>query len=277
MTRSRRPCFRWASGPGLALCLVLAAGCVTRGTYREVVEERDQLRSQKQALDQRVELLEASNQSLGTERVQLIEQMEDLRQERAELDRNVRRLRKTEADLSENLRAREEALASREAEIAELRGTYEGLVSDLESEVAAGQIQIEQLRSGVRLNLTQDVLFASGEARLNQAGASVVSKVAKRLREIPHAVEVQGHTDNVPISTARFPSNWELAAARATEVVRLLAKQGVSPARLRAVSFGEYVPVASNDTPAGRAKNRRIEIRLEPVHEAPAKAPAASP
>ena len=271
----------WSTRSRIELLVILAAlwsaGCVTSGTHREVVSERDELAVDKGRLETRVEQLEASNESLGAERVALLEEMEDLRQEREALDRNVRRLRSTEADLSDKLETTSEALEIHERELDRLRGTYEGLVSDLEQEVADGQIEIEQLRSGVRLNLTQDVLFASGRARLNEAGISVVRKVARRLGQVPNYVEVQGHTDDVPISSKQFPSNWELAAARASQVVRLLAQEGVNADRLRAVSFGEFQPSAPNETPEGRAKNRRIEIRLEPAEpELPANAPAES-
>ena len=98
----------------------------------------------------------------------------------------------------------------------------------------------------------------------------MVSKVAARLKTASYRIQVQGHTDPIPIRSNlrdRYPTNWELAAARASQVVRLLAEQGVEPDRLRAVSFGEYRPVASNKTAGGRAKNRRIEIRLEPAVE----------
>jgi chemotaxis protein MotB len=241
-----------------ALLLLWLPGCVTRGKYREAVEERD-------ALKQKVELLEASNESLGTERVQIIEEMETLREAHTALDRDVNELRKVKAELSDNLQAREAELSARTQEVEQLKGTYQGLVSDLEAEVAAGQIEIQQLRQGLQLNLTQDVLFASGSSELNQAGRSVLTKVAQRLQEIPHLVEVRGHTDSVPIRGGRYPSNWELAGARASGVVRFLEEHNVDPHRLVSISYGEQVPIASNETPEGRQKNRRIEIALEPM------------
>jgi chemotaxis protein MotB len=105
----------------------------------------------------------------------------------------------------------------------------------------------------------------------------VLGKVAERIKSVPHRVEVGGHTDDVPIRTARFPSNWELASARATGVVRILAQQGVDATRLSAVSFAEFAPVADNETPQGRARNRRIEITLKPVDVETAAAAAAPP
>jgi len=278
MKRCDTPSRRCASAALLPLAF---AACVSRGTYREVESARDALALDKHRLEERVELLEASNESLGAERVQLIDEMETLREAHAALDRDVTGLRAAKAELSDSLQVREAELAARRLEVEQLRGTYEGLVADLESEVATGQIEIQQLREGLQLNLTQDVLFASGSAELNDAGRSVLRKVALRLKEVPHHVEVRGHTDSVPIRgalAARFPSNWELAGARASGVVRFLAEHKIDPERLISVSHGEYEPIAPNDTPEGRQKNRRIEITLEPSRPEPASAtPPAKP
>src|SRR6185295_15285493 len=140
------------------------------------------------------------------------------------------------------------------------------LVHDLEKEVSSGQIQITQLREGLRLNLAQDILFRSGAATLEPYGVELLTKVSEQLAKHPQQVEVQGHTDNVPVSkSSRWGTNWELAAARAASVVRLLEKNGVDPKHLRAVSYGEHAPVDSNDTAEGRGRNRRIDIRLKPI------------
>jgi chemotaxis protein MotB len=277
-----RPCATPSRRRASAALLPLAlAACVSRGAYHEVEAERDALTLEKQRLAERIELLEASNESLGSERVKLIDEMETLREAHDALDRDVTGLRAAKAELTENLQARETELAARRAEVEQLHGTYDGLVKDLESEVATGQIEIQQLREGLQLNLTQDVLFASGSAELNDAGRSVLSKVAQRLKALPQRVEVRGHTDSLPIRgalAARFPSNWELAGARASGVVRFLAEHKIDPKRLISVSHGEYEPIASNDTPEGRQKNRRIEITLEPLPpEAASAAPAAKP
>jgi chemotaxis protein MotB len=254
---------------------------VSRGAYREVEGERDTLLQDKKALQERVELLEASNESLGAERVQIIDEMETLREAHDALDRDVNALRAAKAELTDSLQAREAELAARNQEVEQLKGTYQGLVADLEAEVAAGQIEISQLREGLQLNLTQDVLFASGSAELNDAGRSVLAKVAKRLKEVPHRIEVRGHTDSVPIRgalAARYPSNWELAGARASGVVRFLIERKIDPQRLVSVSRAEYEPIASNETPEGRQKNRRIEIALEPIRaEAQGATPPANP
>lgn len=241
--------------------LLNALGCVTKGKYDLVVVERDGLEHQRKELAQRVEQLEASNTSLSSERERVMDEMEDLRIAKGQLDVDVRRLSRTKAELSESLEITSEQLAARDAEIQSMRGTYDALVEDLQEEVTAGQIQIERLRSGLKMNLSQEILFASGSAAVNSGGTRVLRKVAAQLSELDYDIAVVGHSDNVPIGN-RYPSNWELAAARASSVVRLLASGGVDPQRLSAVSRGEFEPIASNDTPEGRSTNRRIEITL---------------
>jgi chemotaxis protein MotB len=248
--------------------LLLAFGCVSRGTYHEVVAERDRLEAERRQLSERVEKLQASNQSLSSERIQLLEEVEDLSQQHDSLQARVRNLRSLKTDLEADLKAREAELATHSAELQRIQGTYEALVADLEQEVAAGQVHVTQLREGLWLNLSDEILFPSGSAQLLPQGRAVIRKVAAQLHGIGHRIEVQGHTDNVPIQgdlAARYPTNWELASARATQVVRLLEAEKIEPQRLTAVSFGETHPIAPNDTDEGRARNRRIEIRLIPL------------
>ena len=247
-----------------AAVLALGTGCVGLGTYTEVTTERD-------ALAERVRLLEASTESLSNERVELLEGIEDLRVERTVLSRGVETLTVQSEELSKNLSAREAELAVQNTEVARLRGTYDSLVTDLESELAAGQIQIQQLKEGLQVNVSNNILFASGSAKLSAEGKAVLVRVAKELAELPHEIDVDGHTDDVSIRgslTKRYPTNWELAGARAASVVRLFAEQGVNGERLAAISHGEFNPVSSNETDEGRQLNRRIEIRLRPRDDA---------
>ncbi len=171
-------------------------------------------------------------------------------------------------------------LSTQQEQASELRGTYEGLVSDLQSELASGQVQIEQLRDGIRVNVSDEILFSSGSAVLNDDGSEILRKVAGQLGRSPHRVEVEGHTDNVPISgglARRYPTNWELAGARAASVVRLFESAGIDGSRMRAVSLSQFNPVAANDSEDGRARNRRIEIRLLPDAGSPVGAAAMAP
>ena len=145
---------------------------------------------------------------------------------------------------------------------------YQTLVSAMQDEIQTNQLTIKQMQTGVSVNLPAAVLFPSGSADVNTEGVSILTKVAKQLKAVPYQTIVAGFTDNVPIGgklAELYPTNWELAAARAAEVASLLQKEGIPRERLLVVSFGENDPVAPNDTPEGRAKNRRIEIRLRPV------------
>lgn len=114
----------------------------------------------------------------------------------------------------------------------------------------------------VEINLSSQMLFETGEARLNRPALKALRDLSRTLRKIPNAVNVEGYTDNVPIRTREYPSNWELSAARAASVVHYLSRLGVDPSHLAAVGFGEYRPRADNDSPEGRAKNRRISLLI---------------
>jgi chemotaxis protein MotB len=147
-----------------------------------------------------------------------------------------------------------------------LANQYQKLSTQLQSEVAADNVKIQQLQDRVVVTLVDQILFASGSARLHAQGEAVLDKIVPTLTGLTgHWVEVQGYTDNEPIGPAlreRYPTNWDLSVARATDVVRYLQSKGVPPVNLEASGFGEYQPVADNGTPAGRAQNRRIEIVL---------------
>ncbi len=257
------------------LSLLYGSACVMPGTHKAVVAERDTLAVRTRDLERRVALLEASNESLSDERVELIDEIEDLRlakealdAERAELEAQVLELTERRDRLEEELTARDALVQTEQREVERLRGTYDELVSELQAEVAAGRIEVEQVREGIRVRLAQEILFPSGSAMISPEGRAVLARVAPRLGDVHSRVEVHGHTDARPIHgrLARiYPSNWELAGARAAAVVRLLVREGIDPERLRAVSFGSHRPVAPNDTPEGRSRNRRIEIRLIPV------------
>ena len=116
--------------------------------------------------------------------------------------------------------------------------------------------------------MSDDVLFDSGRASINENGKTVLQQLAAVLKDLDdREFLVAGHTDDVPISSARFQDNWELSTARSTNVVRYLAEEGVSPETLAAAGYSKYDPIASNKSKKGRAKNRRIEIILMPKLE----------
>ena len=152
-------------------------------------------------------------------------------------------------------------------EVAELRAANDSLNTLFAEEVAANEIEIKQLVDGVHLEIPSDLMYASGAAGadVSPAGREQAIKLAEYLRDTDFHISVIGHTDNQQPTGSlaqRFPSNWELAAARASNAVKFLVSQGVEPRRLIAVSKGEFDPIDTNSTPEGRARNRRIEVVL---------------
>ena len=143
----------------------------------------------------------------------------------------------------------------------------QSIESALRSEIAADQVQIEQLKDGIRVNMSGALLYGEGAVDLTPAGVAALNKVAPQFVTETYEIDVVDNTDNVLIARELergFPTNWELAGERAAIVVRHLQGQGVDPGRMRAISAGEYHPRASNDTAEGRARNRRTEILLRP-------------
>jgi len=128
--------------------------------------------------------------------------------------------------------------------------------------VREGKVRVTQSRRGVSIEINANVLFQPGRAELEPQSLTVLRAVAERLKNEPFNLEVTGHTDNVPISNSTFASNWELSAVRATSVVRLLAENGIAPARLSAIGREASQPIAPNDTAEGRARNRRVELMI---------------
>lgn len=121
-------------------------------------------------------------------------------------------------------------------------------------------MKINQVGDRIEIEMTEKMLFPSGQARLTRNALVPLRALAKTLKRVPSHLQIEGHTDNVPISTAAFPSNWELSAARAASVVHFLARQGVEPYRMAAVGHGEHRPIAENDNAEGRAANRRVTV-----------------
>jgi len=125
-------------------------------------------------------------------------------------------------------------------------------------------VKVGMGKNGVEVEINTSVLFQSGSSSLQNIAVPTLRKMAKILKGKPHSVHVEGFTDNVPINTEIFPSNWELSAARAASVVHLFMKYGVRPENMSAIGYGEYQPVASNTTAKGRMQNRRVVIVIAP-------------
>ncbi|MDD5247925.1 MAG: flagellar motor protein MotD [Rhodocyclaceae bacterium] len=129
--------------------------------------------------------------------------------------------------------------------------------------VKEGQVRVTEGAFGVTIDINANVLFAPGEARLGPEAVRALLAVAQILASADFPITVEGHTDNTPINTAQFPSNWELSGVRASSVVRLFIEAGVDPRRLTATGYADQRPIADNATAEGKARNRRVAITIE--------------
>jgi chemotaxis protein MotB len=176
--------------------------------------------------------------------------------------------------------------------MAEMKGSIAQLERDLTQEIKQGKIELSLQARGLVMSLRESAFFAPGEANLQPESLGILNKVAEALTRIPGQIRLEGHTDNAPIHTASYPSNWQLSAARAITVLRLLSSRyQIDPDRLAAAGYGEFRPLVANDTPEDRAKNRRVDVviltkdaaAMEPAEragnsaDADAPAPGAAP
>lgn len=144
----------------------------------------------------------------------------------------------------------------------QLTGIARDILHILAPLVDEGKVRVTQTPRGITVEINASVLFASGDAKLSDESSRVLTEVASVLKNDNHAIQVEGHTDNTPISNMMFPSNWELSAVRAGSVVRLFVDSGVAESRLTAIGKGATQPVATNETPEGRMRNRRVAVMI---------------
>jgi len=275
----------------------LSACSVMQGTYQKKVDEADTLTKRLAALQKKHDDLAAENAALKTDLAEMTlqrdklttdlayvtgqrdkaaadkEELDGILQSRSDtLSQSIFELRRRVADLeAENARLKEEnasLVKTREEQVRKARATYESLLEKMKSEIAKEQITISQIEERLTVTMVDSVLFDPGKAEVRKPGREILAKVVSILKDVSdRSIRIEGHTDDVPISRAlaqRYPTNWELSAARAINVTRFLQDQGIDPGILSAVAYGEWKPVATNDTAAGKAKNRRIEIILVP-------------
>ncbi len=263
-----------------------ATACVSKGTHQSTLTDLSQARAGQDTLRDEIATLEERNDSLQaaietelTRRDQVESALQrtiaDLEREQRSLEQQLDNARadserlETMAGLRgaelQSMRRRLESLRAVEQEVRERNAIYEDVISRFQSLMDGGQLSVTIDRGRMVIQLPQDILFQSGSATLGSEGRSVISQVGAVLADFDdRRFQVEGHTDNVPISTERFPSNWELSSARALAVVRLLTAQGVAPENVSGAAFGEYQPRASNEDRTSRALNRRIEIVMLP-------------
>ena len=206
-----------------------------------------------------IEEMRNRNIELGGDKQMLAESISLLKKAK---EAEIRTVSKTYEDLLSELKK------TKEVEVRTVSKTYENLLSEMKSEIAQGQIAITELKGKLTVDVVDKILFDSGQTEIRPEGLGVLKRVVEILMTVTDKViRVEGHTDSIPIGGAlakKYPTNWELSAARALNVTRYLEKEGIDPALLSAVAFGEHQPIAENDTPEGRSRNRRIAIILLP-------------
>lgn len=226
------------------LTLALFSSCVSAGKHKAVVADMEaQLASEKSANEDQkrtIEDLESKLLSSAKDKGQLKTSLEDMRK------------------AMEEMKARQAEERKRLQEFQELTKRFKKLTD-------AGTLSVKVVDGKMIVSLGSDLLFPAGSAKLSKAGQEAVKAVAQQLNAIPDKhYQIEGHTDNVPISTATFPSNWELASARALSVVKTMIESGMAMERLSAASYADTQPVQPNDSAEGKSANRRVAIVIVP-------------
>ncbi len=246
----------------VSLALMVLAGCgIPEEQYNAKVMEAEKLKQDLDAataannkLNEQVQLLRAENQTLANRLAELGENVQKLLGEKGALADDLAATREREA----RLRREQEAQRARMAK-------YRKVIEKFQALVSSGKLKIRIVRGRMVVEMSSNILFPSGKAKLHEEGEEALGELAGILQTIrDRDFQVAGHTDNVPIRTGRFKSNWELATARAVTVVKFLQEGGVDPVHLSASGYAEYQPAATNETEEGKAQNRRIEIVLMP-------------
>ena len=238
-----------------ALLLLGLAGCgVSQAEYNMRVTEVEKCQAE----------LGANQNQLGASHAR----EDQLKKEREERDDEIAHLHADANKLANNLQATQremEALRRVHAQAEQRNELYRTLVARLRDAIGAGTLAVEVRKGKMLVKLGDAILFDPGQAALKPDGQRALRQVAQALKEIPDRdFLVAGHTDNRPIKNSPFASNWDLSTARAVTVVRFLQGEGVDPRRLAAAGYSEFDALADNDTEAGRALNRRIEVVVMP-------------
>ncbi len=259
----------------VALFAFLSSACVTQKTYDALKAEKDGIEANLEEKNKALAELEARHRRLEdknkeNEQLLAIEQdkvkdltarIDKLSADIAAAAKDKTRLQASVDDMTRALAELERRRAEAEARITE----FKNLLSRFKSLIDAGKLKVKMVDGRMVVVLATDILFGSGSASLSKDGKVALAEVAQVLGSIPkRAFQVEGHTDNVPISTDKYPSNWELAAARAITVLKAMVDGGLPVERISAASFADTRPIALNDTPEGKAQNRRIEIIIVP-------------
>lgn len=227
--------------------LILTSGCVTSSKYNALVDKEKQTAAENE--NNKIQLAAAQNKiselngKLGiadTQRTQLEDSVNEMK------------------TAMEQMRKRRQETEKRLAEFKELTAKFSKLVN-------AGKLSVKMVNGRMTVALSTDILFSSGSAKLSADGTKSLKEVALLLKSLDgRKYQIEGHTDNIPISSEVYPSNWELASARAITVVKTMIDAGLPAEQVSAASYAETQPVSENTTPEGKKQNRRISIVIVP-------------
>ena len=249
--------------------LMLCTACVTTSTHEKAIadlnkQHEDEMQKEKAAeADQQKKLddEDKANKDLQAKLADAQKRADELNKLLQGTAADKDKLDKLLASSNQQL----EELAKQKAAADARAATYKQLTDKLSSMISAGKLSVKIRKGRMLISLPNDVLFDSGSATLKKAGQDAIAQVAQALAQFPdRQFLVAGHTDDQPIHSKRFPSNWELSTERAVTVTRFLIEKGMKPDQLGAVGYGEFDPVVANDSDEHRAQNRRIEIQLQP-------------
>ena len=217
----------------LAMIFTLVASCVSNSTFNKLKGEQDKTQQELSATKGQKTELEQKLGKTTAERVELQQALEEMKLRKKETEKRIQE--------------------------------YQSLTRKFQRLVDSGKLSVKTIKGRMVVALQTDILFPSGSAKLSPEGITAIKEVTPLLVSIKdRSFQIEGHTDNVPIKSALFASNWELAAARASNVVKSMIEFGMPANRISAASFSETMPIAENDSPENKAKNRRIEIVVVP-------------
>jgi len=198
-------------------------------------------------------------QAKELEAQQLSQKYKDESDKTAALEAKVKQLEQRNTELSHS----QVKLQEEKGELEKKSSEYQQLADSLKGQIDAGQIELSELKGKMTVKMKDKILFSSGSAKINKEGQTALGKVADALQNVKgKIIRVEGHTDDVPTGKGPYKTNWELSVARALAVVEFLQDNKVDPGLLSAAGYGEYHPIAPNDTSQNRSLNRRIEIVL---------------
>jgi chemotaxis protein MotB len=234
----------------------------------QVTQLEAQVVQQQQAVAQAQAALAAARRDLEAVRTE----SQQWQQRYSEATRTLQETRETLQRVTAEAAAARQQLETQKTqrlqEMARLQALYERVAQELEEAIQRHQVTLQKGSNRLTIRIGGEALFRPGRVSLRTESRNILDRIVTALQAFPgYQIQVEGHTDNVPIggrARDRWPTNWELSAARATVVVRYMQQQGIAPEQLTASGFAFYRPVSSNDTPEGRARNRRIEITVFP-------------